>query len=88
MGDDEDMFDGSGTRKLEFVPMESVTGIVGDENPDTRNDEDGKYDDDWGKKLKRPYTLVSVKGPSKRRTMAGTEEWDRQWEMDFERANL
>lgn len=82
------MYDGSGTRKLEFVPVESVTGNVGDENPDTRNDNDGEYDDDWDKKIKRPYTLVSVKGPSKWKTKYGTDEWDRQWEIDFERAIL
>ena len=85
MDDDEDMYDGSGTRRLEFVPVESATWIVGDENPDTHVD---LYGENLRAQIKRPYTLVSVKGPSKWRTQYGTEEWDRQWEIDFERANL
>jgi len=83
--DDEDMYDGSGMRRLEFVPVESATGIVGDDNPDTHVDLCGE---NLRAQIKRPYTLVSVKGPSKWRTQYGTEEWDRQWEIDFERANL
>lgn len=88
MKDEEEGYDGASGRWLEFVPVESAKGIVGDKESDSRYKKNGKYNSKWSERVKRPYVLVSVKGPSKWRTMFGTEEWDRQNEVDFERKAL
>ncbi|KAH7343045.1 hypothetical protein BKA65DRAFT_303638 [Rhexocercosporidium sp. MPI-PUGE-AT-0058] len=79
---------GASGRWLEFVPVESARDIVDDEEPDSHFKKNGKYDSKWDEKIKRPYSLVSVKGPSRWRTMAGTEGWEREFEIDFERNAL
>ncbi|KAG4434206.1 hypothetical protein IFR05_010307 [Cadophora sp. M221] len=88
VGDEEEGYYGANGRWLEFVPVESARGVVGDKEPDSRYEENGEYDSEWSERVKRPYTWVSVKGPSKWRTMFGTEDWDRQNEVDFERQAL
>ena len=70
------------------MPEESARGIVDDREPDSHYKANGKYDTKWDERIKRPYTLGTVKGATKWRTQYGTEGWERQHEVDFEREAL